>query len=341
MAFYPLRRAAVCLLLIALFPATSHGQTSCLATAEIFPATMLADLADFYYGDPGFQFAIMLATNARSAAGFAFIGDPFQLPQAAASSGGTAVERPKVCVPELTEATRLRNWYQTYLDALEEMEIATPEAVSNSLVPITPGGPVTVATWIRSGQLARYKTAAGDWVAAAPGDTWVTVAPHLQNFCKAFVQQNGNDAARLSLRLEQRLGLPPLNGKTTFLTFTIAAPDAGTTIFRPCASPEIDTTSCPVRGSADDACSSATPPAGCERQQAFFNQQYYQSYGAAEPTGYPWTSLGYTFDWARQKAGPSGKAPFVRFGESEYVVSKGAPITIVGAETTAEFCGLN
>src|SRR5687767_8118242 len=142
MAFYPFRRAAVCLFLGALFPATSHGQTGCLATAEIFPATTLAGVAEFHYGDPGFQFAIMLATNARSAAGFAFIGDPFQLPQAAASSGGAAVERPKVCVPELTEATRLRNWYQTYLDALEEMEIATPEAVSDSLVPITPGGPV-------------------------------------------------------------------------------------------------------------------------------------------------------------------------------------------------------
>ena len=70
----------------------------------------------------------------------------------------------------------------------------------------------------------------------------------------------------------------------------------------------------------------------------FFNRQYYGSYGAAEPTGYPWTSLGYTFDWAREEAGPSGRAPFVRFGESEYVVPAETQIRVIGSETTAEYC---
>ena len=330
-------RNALAATVLGAFASASPVQAGCLATPEIFPATTLADLADFYYGDPSFQYAIMLATNTRTGAGFGFIRDPFILPQPNSSSGAEAGERSKVCVPDLAEAIPLRNRYETYLEALDEMEIASPVAVSDELVAISPGRPVSLATWIRSDQLDRYRRE-GRWIETAPGDIWVTVEPHLQEFCQAFVRDNGDDPDRLTLRLEQRLGLPPHNGKTTFLTFELTSPEGPENIFRPCATPDIETSTCPVRGSAADRCGGSNPAAECAEQEAFFNRQYYSSYGAAEPTGYPWTSLGYTFDWARQQAGPSGRAPFVRFGESEYVVRKGAAIRIVGSQTTEEYC---
>lgn len=306
----------------------SYAQPNCLATPQVSPGTTLAQLAEFYYGDIDYQYAIMLATNARAAAGFRFVGDPFQLPQGAL-----------LCVPQLAEAETLRNRYDTYLKAITDMAVAVPADVSHALDPIPPGQPVTVATWIRADQLARYKAQSG-WVSTLPSDTWVTAEPHLQLFCAGFTTDNGNDPDLLTLRLEQRLGLAPHSAKTMFLSFTIADPDPAKNIFRPCASGAIDTPTCKIRNPQDDDCGSPQAKS-CTARDIFFYKQYYGSYGAARPTGFPWTSLGYTFDWALGPADANGHADFIRFGESEYVVPQGTSITVVGAVTTSQYCTAN
>ena len=315
-------------------PAPSYGQSACVVTPQIFPATTLAQLAEFHYGSIDYQFAIMLATNTRVGSGFPFISDPFRLPQASSGS------MPKLCVPDFNEAEALRNRYDTYLRALADMALAVPAEVSHSLDPIVPGKPAAVATWIRSDQLKRYKTQSGGWIDTLPSDTWVTEEPHLKEFCTDFARTSGADPDLLTLRLEQRLGLAPHSAKTTFVSFTIADPDPAKNIFRPCASPAIDTDTCAVRTAADDDCSSSPSAQNCEAHNLFFYRQYYSSYGAARPTGFPWTSLGYTFDWALGPTDGIGHATFVRFGESEYVVPQGTPVTIVGAASTADYCGV-
>lgn len=332
MAFARSCLALVCLSLGSLI-SPSYAQSGCLATPAIYPATSLAQLAEFYYGDIDYQYAIMLATNARVGSGFPFVGDPFQLPQATSGSG------PNLCVPELTEAETLRNRYETYLRAIADMALAVPADVSHTLDPIEPGQPVTVATWIRADQLKRYKTQGGGWVDTLPGDTWVTEEPRLSEFCHHFADTSGGDPDLLTLRLEQRLGLAPHSAKTTFVSFTIADPDPAKNIFRPCASAAIDTTTCAVRSGSDDTCGDPQQAQSCQAHNLFFYKQYYSSYGAARPTGFPWTSLGYTFDWALGPSDAIGHADFVRFGESEYVVPQGTPVTIVGAKTTAQYCG--
>ena len=308
----------------------SYAQSGCLATPAVYEATTLAQLAEFYYGDIDYQYAIMLATNARVGSGFPFVGDPFQLPQATSGSS------PKVCVPELTEAETLRNRYDTYLRAIADMAVAVPLDVSHTLDTIPAGKPVAVATWIRADQIKRYKTASG-WVTTLPSDTWVTVEPRLQLFCAAFTEANGQDPDLLTLRVEQRLGLAPHSAKTTFVNFTIDDPNPANNIFRPCASGAIDTDSCTIRNPQNDDCGSPQAK-NCTARDIFFYKQYYGSYGAARPTGFPWTSLGYTFDWALGPADANGEADFVRFGESEYVVLQGTPISNVGAISTADYC---
>ena len=49
----------------------------------------------------------------------------------------------------------------------------------------------------------------------------------------------------------------------------------------------------------------------CHARRDFFFEQYYNSYGTARPVMYPWTSLGYTFDWAPGTVGLGGKVGFV------------------------------
>ena len=68
----------------------------------------------------------------------------------------------------------------------------------------------------------------------------------------------------------------------------------------------------------------------------WFLNQYYSSYGQSLISEFPWTALGYTFDWAQDS---SKASRFERFGESEFVIRAGAPVEILGKEVaTAEYC---
>jgi hypothetical protein len=64
MAFARFYFAVVCLSLGSQV-SPSYAQSGCLATPAIYSATTLAQLAELYYGDIDYQYAIMLATNAR------------------------------------------------------------------------------------------------------------------------------------------------------------------------------------------------------------------------------------------------------------------------------------
>jgi len=284
----------------------------------------LGALAAFYFGDERYGPAILLATNARSNPGrFKFIADPARPAPGA-----------EVCVPRLEEAERLRLRYETYRRAVAEMVQAEPWEVSNSLVAIDPAKPVRVVTWVREDQIARLKkkAAAGEtraeeaWVTQAPSDMWVTVVPKLKSFCQAYRRDHNGSVEQLTLRLEQRLGLPPGTGKTTFVEIVVKDPSTTANLFRPCVVPLVNTTSCPL----------GPPPDNVPVQyRNWVFAQYYSSYAVAQPYSYPWTSLGYTFDWA----GPeNANEPFVRFGESEFVIPKGGDLEIQSVADTADYC---
>ncbi|MCJ2188473.1 hypothetical protein [Novosphingobium beihaiensis] len=300
--------------------AQARGQaqsSGCAAEPVIDTKTSLTDLSDIWFGDGSFRYAIMLATNARSGTGtFAFIGDPNQLKPGA-----------KVCIPHSGEAERMRRRYNRYLTAVQDMSLAEPWEEVNTLDPLPKSGTYRVATWIRADQVSRYPSSpSSGFNYAVGGDTWVTLEPHLKAFCKDYVRTVSDNPAALTLRLEERLGLPPVSAKAYFAVLEIdaASSSGGKKVFRPCAVPATDTTSC----------AAGTPTAN----QPFFYQQYYDSYGTAMPAEYPWTSLGYTFDWAPQPATLSKLMEYVRVGESEYVVPKGTMAKFIGTYSTAQYC---
>lgn len=309
-----------CLAVFAVSPAAARGQvqaSGCAAEPVIDSKTSLTDLSDIWFGDGSFRYAIMLATNARSGQGsFAFIGDPNQLTPGS-----------KVCIPQIGEAERMRRRYNRYLNAVHDMALAEPWEAVDTLDPLPQTGTYRVATWIRADQVGRYPSSpSSGFNYAVGGDTWVTLEPYLQEFCKNYVSTVSDDPAALNLRLEERLGLPPVSAKAYFAVLEIdaAASNSGGMIFRPCAIPATNTTSC----------AAGAPQAN----QPFFYQQYYDSYGTAMPAEYPWTSLGYTFDWAPQPETMSKLMEYVRVGESEYVVPKGTMTKFIGIYSTAQYC---
>ena len=288
----------------------------CPLSHNVAAGDTLRELADFYFGDRHFDSAILLATNSRVREGFSFIADVNDISKIQ-----------KVCVPNLTEAQRWRSRYETYIHAIFDMALPEPWETTQDLVTLQPDKETTVATWIRAPQLTTLRDSSGQWLSSAPYDIWVTVEPHLQQFCAAYSAAHAANHAQVTLRLEQRLGVPPASGKTTFVRIRLAHPGLEV-IFRPCMYPTTATANCPV----------GPPPSDVdESHKHWIYRQYYSSYGQSRLSSFPWTSLGYTFDWAPSEHAASD-ADFQRRGESEFVIRKGAPIEILAALDTLDYC---
>ena len=322
-------RAAL-LVLVTMCSAHAYAMEECAQTPEVLSETSLRGQADYWFGSPEFRFAIMTATNARAAdPRFAFISDPHNLPT------GTTESPNHICIPRIAEAERLKLRFDRYLQAVHDMTLAEPSEEVDTLDPVPATGPVTVVSWVRSDQVKHFPSAGS--MGNAKGAMWVTLAPHLKEFCQAYAKNNTKNIDQISLRLEQRLGLAPASSKTHFVELEIAKPHEGNSIFRPCGNPNISTTSCAVGG---PALCDADKGANCEALSKFFYEQFYNSYGRETPTEFPWTSLGYTFDWAPDEVGLGGVFDYVQVGESEYVVNSGAEFKVQSVQTTAEYCGL-
>lgn len=314
------RRVASCVFFLLFFLTTLHAQTSaltvgqqCEATPVLKPADSLPSISGTFFGTRKYQWSILLATNARSTEpGYQYIRDPWRLPVGS-----------HVCVPALQEAERLRNVYNRYLHAVNMARLATIATVSNKLVSLDPDKPVKLVTWMRGAQISAYKKD-GKWLTNAPFDVWVTVVPNMKQFCRQYTAEHSVSPEQLTERLEERLGLPPGAGKTEFMEITVPDPATPDHLFRPCDAPSIHSTTCAPGPPA---------PAAGNAYKVWFLSQYYSSFGTAAPYSYPWTALGYTFDWG---LGDDGR--MIRYGESEFVIPKGAPIHIDSVTSTHDYC---
>jgi hypothetical protein len=137
------------------------------------------------------------------------------------------------------------------------------------------------------------------------------------------------------LALQQILGLPPQKNPQPgnhwqIFVFEIAAQD----LFRPCpGGVEQDAASGRPRCRLD---SDVDPKLDAEFTQ-FLLQQWWSSHratvehGRDPELGYPWTGMGWTYDWD-----PASKT---HRGVSEFVVKKNAVASNVRTVTPASFCG--
>lgn len=140
-------------------------------------------------------------------------------------------------------------------------------------------------------------------------EVWVTMAPQLQELCRTYQLTE----TALDLRLEQLLGLPPNNGKDRLVQLWI--PTDG--LFRPSPDAEID----------DSVAALVFPEGAAADHVAWIEKQQGGSYGEK---GYPWTRLGYTYDWA-----PDATS---EVGLSEFVARKGTKVVVESVVPQAEYC---
>ncbi len=139
---------------------------------------------------------------------------------------------------------------------------------------------------------------------------WVTTAPQLQNW---FKQENPADT---NLRLNQLLGLPPNAVYSYFVEFWVKPSD----LFRPCPDNEI----------TDNRCSTCFPANTDPAYVTWINEsRISRYYGCDLYSQYPWTELGYTFDW--------NPANTKHYGMSEFVIKQNANVYVKGIYTNAEY----
>lgn len=140
-------------------------------------------------------------------------------------------------------------------------------------------------------------------------EVWLTVAPAMQEFC----QDLALEGEALDLRLEQLLGVPPGNGKDRVVQLWV--PPEG--LFRPSPDPEID-----------DRTAGLDFPDGVDPAHVtWIDDLRAASYG---DDGYPWTQLGYTYDWS-----PDADS---EVGLSEFVARGGTMVVIDAVASQADYC---
>ncbi len=210
---------------------------------------------------------------------------------------------------------------QQYLNAVKDAEIAEPHEISKELIAIVesnnslvwhgdPGNRrVLVMTWT---SWDGYDEQIGQEVEVGV-DVWVTTVPELQNFC------SGTEFSpeQLTLRLEQVLGLPPEDGKTRFVELWVSPND----LFRPSPDPEVTDHEAELNFPGSSRFLSIS-----NDYIAWFNELKRKSYGE---NGYPWTRLGYTYDWNTQTG---------NIGMSEFVIQKGATVLVNAVAHLEEYC---
>jgi hypothetical protein len=206
-----------------------------------------------------------------------------------------------------------------YNAAVKDAETDEPGEISTDLTAIVPynedivwsddGNRVIVVTWT---SWDGYDSLVGNST-VLQREVWVTAAPELRNFCKSCCRDNES----LILRLEQLQGLPPDNGKTRVVEMWASPSD----LFRPSADPEITDHEAEL-----DFPTSSDYITINQSHIDWYNALRNESYGDG---GYPWTRLGYTYDWGN---------PQSEVGLSEFVVRQGATVEIISVSTTAEYC---
>jgi hypothetical protein len=199
-----------------------------------------------------------------------------------------------------------------YQNAIEDAIFAQEDEIATDLIALTPEDPrltwqgegaqarVLMVTWTSyPGSYLAGSTTTNDW-----GDLWVTASPELKDYLSA-------EETFEPLRIAQLLGLPPETSHSHFAQLWVSPND----LFRPCPDREI----------TDSVCDLEFPSNPDNWYVSWFERNLHESYF---PPAYPWTRLGYTYDWA-----PETNAR----GLSEFVVRQGSSFVVESVSTTAEY----
>ncbi|MBE9220198.1 hypothetical protein [Dolichospermum flos-aquae] len=165
-----------------------------------------------------------------------------------------------------------------------------------------------------------------DWPIGAkkllPYQTWFTAVPQVKEFCQKYQATDSNipDHIELSLRLQQYLGLilNKYSTKTHFVEMWVKGED----LMRPCIDGEINDSSCDLL------------PLPVPDNSPVVKTIYTNSYSNAKKEYYPWSGLGYTYDWGNPQQPHQGPSEFIINPTPE----KPVEVEVVSVTPTQKYC---
>jgi len=168
---------------------------------------------------------------------------------------------------------------------------------------------VLMVAWKVAADTIYYRNQSNGFYNTGSRDLWLTTSKDFARFIKR--KRNFRKKESKHLRLQQLLGLPPDKEQLTPRAF-VACWVRPQDLFRPCPDAEVTDTQCD--------CVEQSEQSGQEHQQ-WVEEYRKKSYVNENPYyTFPWTQVGYTYDWSlRSKK---------HIGLSEFVVKKNANIRI-------------
>ena len=233
--------------------------------------------------------------------------------------------------------------HNAYLEAVEDAMVAEPEEISRDLTALVtweeslewegePGkSRLLVLVWTARDY---YDSSIGqDYQLPADANIWVTAVPDLERF---FTEEEAATEPS-ELRIKQLLGLPPDGAYSKFVELWVAPSD----LFRPSPDPETNDREAdlefPTRTSRlisyNDSCTITQWDNDDNRDVTYTYEEWFTDrkntiYAGDHP--YPWTGLGYTYDWGD---------PEDEVGLSEFVILGGSTVGVNSVTSTADYLG--
>ena len=232
----------------------------------------------------------------------------------------------RVTARQYNEVLDRAECYRLYSNALLNAKEARPDEVVSRLRPVSTNTPGTewrlftnwvdhtTGMWVKVVTLKYQGWAWNNLLTNGPvtmsntfsGELWVTLYPELRDVCRAY---GGPDQL---LRMEKALGLPPRTGAYGVAEFFVDPKY----LFRPAPDPGIHDTGAGLAPDASAPFLAVNPVQGCSAGFVSWYADTYRSRGYDATNSldncWPWTRLGYTYDY---EAGPESPV-----GLSEYVV---------------------
>jgi hypothetical protein len=220
---------------------------------------------------------------------------------------------------------------EQYHEALKDAAIVEDSDVTDKLLAITRGNPdlvwnedksrLLVVTWKSKSDYEKYYEKRTQVSNDLNHPLWITSAPQVKTFCHNYLRENPKATDdQLNLRLKQYLGLPPDSDQKNYLFVELWVNPKD--IFRPCVDPEINDSKCDLKIPLCFPAVANIPDYG-----AFYQNLYFKSF--RESSRFPWTGLGYTYDWGNHES---------KVGASEFILTPNTPYQIKQAVTTGEYC---
>jgi len=209
-----------------------------------------------------------------------------------------------------------------YEAAIADAAVASPRKVS-ALMPLPDGDKVRVVSWVTQSRTPCKAPDTSCATTTPPDRIWVTLAGEVQARCRAWGLQG--DALRQ--RIEQLLGLPldppPQFRKAQFVTMEVARER----LDRPCLGIDESSPQRPV-------CTVGIQANTAADVRDYVLKQMADSFvvGGLGGPGYPFTRLGYTYDWNQENAQPN------HYGASEFLVQANTSATVITQQDTDAYC---